>query len=55
MTLDSLFTGNMGRVVLTRVAVRLRKPELLKMTASAPLDPAMIDMLIAARDAVKRG
>ena len=55
MTLDSLFTGNMGRVVLTRVAVRLRKPELLKMTRTLPLDPAMIEMLLAARDAGNRG
>ena len=55
MTLSTLFAGNMGRVVLTRVALRLRKPELLKMTADQPLDAALVDMLVAARDAVNRG
>lgn len=55
MTLNTLFAGNMGRVVLTRVALRLRKPELLKMTPDQPLDAALAEILVAARDAVNRG
>jgi hypothetical protein len=55
MTLGTLFVGNMGRVVLTRVAVRLRKPELLKMRADEPLESSLVEILVAARDAVSRG
>lgn len=55
MTINTLFEGNMGRVVLTRVALRLRKPELLKMNVEQPLDAALINLLVAARDAVNRG
>ena len=55
MTINALFAGNMGRVVLTRVALRLRKPELLKMTPDQPLEAALVEMLVATRDAVNRG
>lgn len=55
MTLTQLLPGNMGRVVLTRVALRLRRPDLLRMSCEIPLDPALLDTLLPAIDAVRRG
>ncbi len=55
MTISELLPGNMGRVVLTRVALRLRRPDLLKMSVAVPLDPALIAMLLPAIEAVKKG
>ena len=46
MTITTLFEGNMGRVVLTRVALRLRKPELLKMNVKQPLDVARVESVL---------
>ena len=54
-TLDSLFPGKMGRVVLTRVAIRLRRPDLLKTPGDQQLDSATISELEAARDLVSHG
>lgn len=55
MTLTQLLPGNMGRVVLTRVALRLRRPDLLKMSVELPLDAALLATLMPAIDAVKKG
>ena len=55
MTLTELLPGNMGRVVLTRVALRLRRPDLLKMPIETPLDPALLAALLPAIDAVRKG
>jgi hypothetical protein len=41
MTLTDIFPGRAGRVFLTRVAVRLRMPQILKMKMDEPLDPAL--------------
>lgn len=54
-TLNSLFPGKMGRVVLTRVAIRMRRPDLLKMPGDEPIDSATASELEAARDLVSRG
>jgi hypothetical protein len=55
MTLGELFPGNVGRVVLTRVAVRLRMPALLKTPPTAVLDEELAAIVVAAAEAVKRG
>jgi hypothetical protein len=55
MTLAQLLPGNMGRVVLTRIALRLRRADLLKMSDQVPLDPALLATLMVAIDAVKKG
>ena len=55
MTLTQLLPGNMGRVVLTRVALRLRRPDLLKMSVEIPIDPGLLAALLPAIDAVRRG
>ena len=54
-TLEEMFAGRMGRVVLTRVAIRVRKPEILKMSVSAPLEVALIEELERARREVSGG
>lgn len=55
MNLCQLLPGNMGRVVLTRVALRMRRPDLLKMSDQTPLDPALLALLLPAIDAVRKG
>jgi hypothetical protein len=55
MTLTELLPGNMGRVVLTRVALRLRRPDLLKMPVEIQLDPDLLATLMPAIAAVKKG
>ncbi len=55
MILKDLFPGNMGRVLLTRVAIRLRMPNLMKMDPAKPLAPQLAEQLRAALDDVKRG
>jgi hypothetical protein len=55
MNLCELLPGNMGRVVLTRVALRLRRPDLLKMSDQVPLDAALLATLMTAIAAVRKG
>lgn len=55
MSLGELFPGNLGRVVLTRVALRLRMPELLRTAPTAALDPVLADKIAAAAAAVRQG
>jgi ABC-type polar amino acid transport system ATPase subunit len=55
VTIAELLPGNMGRVVLTRAALKLRKPELLRMDPTTPLDPELLEQLTAAVDAVRKG
>ncbi len=55
MTLGDLFPGRMGRVELTRVAIRIRRPDLLKKPPTATLDDAVLGLLTAAKAQVKKG
>lgn len=55
MTLGELFPGKLGRVQLTRVAVRLRRPDLLKLAPATVLEPELVLKLQQAADAVKGG
>ncbi|MCA9713685.1 MAG: hypothetical protein H6713_13650 [Myxococcales bacterium] len=55
MTLSELFPGNMGRVELTRVAVRLRLPTLLTMRVDEHVEPALETRLRQALVEVRRG
>ncbi len=41
MTLQELFPGKMGKVELTRIAIRLRMPELLRASMDSPLEPSI--------------
>ncbi len=54
MTLFKLFPGNTGRVELTRVALRLRRPELLRMKPTSPLDPGLVATLQATLSDLRR-
>lgn len=55
MTLGELFPGKLGRVQLTRVAVRLRRPDLLKLALDAELEAELLQKLQTAMAAVKEG
>ncbi len=55
MTLQELFPGKMGKVELTRIAIRLRMPQLLKSPTDAPLDEALVATLQTALDTVRKG
>ncbi len=55
MTLSQLFPGKMGRVDLARVAIRLRMPDLLKMTPAEVMAPELATKLTEALAAVKKG
>ncbi|MBE2251254.1 MAG: hypothetical protein IAE78_17065 [Myxococcus sp.] len=55
MTIAELFPGNMGRVWMTRVALRLRMPELMKLVPSTTLEAELQRRLAATLDEVKRG
>lgn len=55
MKLQELFPGKMGRVELTRVALRLRRADLLKMSPDQELDETTRAALEAALADVRRG
>lgn len=55
VTLGSLFVGNMGSVELSQVAIRLRKPALLRAELSQPLDAQLYAELSNALTEVRRG
>lgn len=55
MTLGELFPGRMGRVVLTRVAIRVRRPDLLKMPPSTALEADLVALLEDAKTHVQKG
>jgi|GEM_PF-1300202 len=55
MTLEDLFPGRMGRVVLTRVAIRVRRPDVLKMAPTAHLDDKLAALLTDAKTQVQKG
>ncbi len=55
MTLDELLPGKMGRVVLTRAALRLRMPALLKIPEDQELDEELLVKLQAAIAEVQKG
>ena len=54
-TIESLFPGKMGRVMLTRVAIRMRRPELLKMNKTEVLAEELADKVREALAMVKKG
>ena len=54
-TITALFPGNMGRVRLTRVALKLRMPALLQMPADQLLDPALLAKLTSCLVEVQKG
>lgn len=54
-TLGEMFPGNMGRVLLTRVSIKLRMPELLKLPNTEPLSPELHQRLADAVIQVKKG
>ncbi len=55
MTIGELFPGKVGRVELTRVALRLRRPDLLKMKPTQEIDSATQSKLESALNQVRRG
>jgi len=54
-TLNDLFPGRMGRVELTRIAVRLRMPQLLRTNADEALADDVVAALQSALDEVRKG
>lgn len=55
MTINDLFPGKVGRVELTRVAVRMRRPDLLRCPPTRQLDAKTVAILQAAQLEVRRG
>jgi len=55
MTLEDLFPGRMGRVVLTRVAIRVRRPDVLKLPSTTELDDHLVTLLTDAKAQVQKG
>lgn len=55
MTIEEIFPGNVGRLVMARVILRLRMPELARMARNATVSPTLESQLRAAIDAVKKG
>lgn len=53
-TLTDIFPGKAGRVFLTRLAVRLRMPQLLKMKMDVPLEPELREKLQSAAQSMGR-
>ncbi|MFT6147042.1 MAG: hypothetical protein ACJAZO_003740 [Myxococcota bacterium] len=51
MTIEELFPGKMGRVELTRVAISLRLPDLMRAKPSDPVSPELLTHL---QDALKQ-
>ncbi len=54
-TIGEVFPGNMGRLMLTRVALRLRMPELMKLSPSHGLEPALLARLQSTLAEVRKG
>lgn len=54
-TLGELFPGKMGRVELTRVAIRIRRPDLLKMPPHTILNDELTELLRATQQLVAKG
>lgn len=54
-TIGDVFPGNMGRLMLTRVALRLRMPELMKLSPSHCLESALLARLQTTLVEVKKG
>ena len=54
-TIAELFPGNMGRVRLTRVALRLRMPALLQMQADQLIDAGLLTKLTVCLAEVQKG
>jgi len=55
MTLDDFFPGNMGRMLLIRVMLRLRRPDLAKMNKKSRLDDSLIKQIKNAIYDVNKG
>lgn len=55
MTLNDFFPGNMGRMLLIRVMIRMKRPDLAKMDKSLELDNALCSQLKQTIQEVKRG
>lgn len=54
-TLEELFPGKMGRVKLSRIAVKLRRPDLLKMAPDAQIDNKLAASLRVALQSIDKG
>lgn len=55
MTIGEIFPGNMGRVRLTRVALKLRMPALLRMPPEQSLDQELLEKLTICLAEVQKG
>ena len=54
-TITDIFPGHMGRVRLTRVALKLRMPTLLQMPGDQMLDPGLLAKLTTCLAEVQKG
>ena len=55
ITLKELFPGNNGRLLMLRVMLHLRMPELMKLNAERPLNDELSQKLRDAIEVVKKG
>lgn len=54
-TIAELFPGNMGRVQLTRVALKIRMPALMTMPPHEVIEPGLLQKITSALADVKKG
>lgn len=55
MMFEELFPGKMGRVELTRIAISLRMPMLMRAKPTDTIKPGLIARLIEALKQVRKG
>lgn len=55
MKIEDLFPGKMGRVELTRVAISLRMPALMRSKPTDTIDPALVPRIEDALKTVRKG
>ncbi len=53
--IEDLFPGKMGKVELTRVAIRMRLPRLLKMKPNETMDDELVKRVKATLEEVRQG
>lgn len=54
-TLGALFPGKMGRVDLTRVALRIQRPDLLKMSPQTIINDELTELLRRTKQLIEKG
>lgn len=54
-TMEDLFPGNMGRMLMIRVMLKMRRPDLRDMPRTTPLEPSLVAELESTIRQVQQG